>query len=61
MCSTVDPALLEETKHYVLNEAVDGDMPQFFRGLQANPAARRMLASLLKDNFDTVSSGCSWL
>ncbi|KAL1756342.1 hypothetical protein FB107DRAFT_211566 [Schizophyllum commune] len=53
-CSTRDPVLLEETKHYVLNEARDGDMPPFFRGLQGNPTARRLLVSLLKDNFDTI-------
>ncbi|KAL1672234.1 hypothetical protein EV122DRAFT_284153 [Schizophyllum commune] len=54
LCSTRDPELLEETKHYVLDEARDGDMPPFFRGLQGNPAARRMLVLLLKDNYDAI-------
>ncbi|KAL1709873.1 hypothetical protein EV121DRAFT_252475 [Schizophyllum commune] len=54
MCSTRDPALLEETKHYVLNESRDQDLLHFFRGLQGNTSARRMFVALLKDNYDTI-------
>ncbi|KAI5890288.1 uncharacterized protein SCHCODRAFT_02631407 [Schizophyllum commune H4-8] len=54
MCSTRVLALLEETSDYVLKESRDGDMTRFFRELQGNPSARRMLISLLKENYDTI-------
>ena len=64
MCSTRDPALLEETKRYVLNESRDQDLLHFSRGLQGNTSARRMFVALLKDNYDTVrlrvNDGLKW-
>lgn len=55
MCSTRDPALMEETFNHILTETKDQDMFYFFVGLSANPATRRFLGKSFKKHYPTVS------
>ncbi|KAF7301221.1 Leucyl aminopeptidase [Mycena indigotica] len=52
---TQDPALLEELFDYIATKARDQDVASFCRGLQVNPAARRMLAKFARDKYEIFS------
>ncbi|TRM61760.1 peptidase family M1-domain-containing protein [Schizophyllum amplum] len=54
MCSSRDPKLLEEATQYALNDSRDQDVMYYFRGLQGNPAARRMFFNTLKAKYDVI-------
>ncbi|KIY68739.1 leucyl aminopeptidase [Cylindrobasidium torrendii FP15055 ss-10] len=52
--STQSPELIEDTFKYTMTSARDQDFVYYFRGLTANPAARRQVATFFKDNYDTL-------
>jgi aminopeptidase 2 len=52
MCSTPDPALLEETTQFITNKSRDQDIVYFFAYLAGNFKARRTLTKYVEDQYD---------
>ena len=62
MGATEDPELIHKTFQFVINEARDQDVVDFFRGLSANPKTRRLLVQFFKQEYDRVNIyGGLWL
>ena len=55
MCSTLDPALLEETTNFITNKSRDQDIIYFFAYLASNFKARRTLTKYVETEYDVVS------
>ncbi|KAF8198244.1 leucyl aminopeptidase [Mycena galopus ATCC 62051] len=52
---TEDLGLIKDLFSYILTKAWDQDVIVFCWGMETNPIARPLLASFLKDNYDTFS------
>ena len=56
MCSTTDPALIDETFKFALKEAKDQDFYMFVAFLARNTKTRRRMSQFFKENYDEVCS-----
>ena len=50
-----DPALLQETLHFISNKARNQDVKSFFTSIRNNFQGRRLLTKYFQDNYDAVS------